>query len=174
MSLIVVVTGASGAGKTTLIRALEAQDLPGVRCYYFDSVGVPTLEQMSSEFGSPQEWQTTTTHRWIADLAANPDQAQVAVLDGLVRPSEVRTAFAQNRVRRGEILLVDCSHEVREARLRGERGQPELASPRMAAWAAYLRGQADALDLPILDTTRLTVPEATQALIARIRGWAAA
>ncbi len=40
MPLIVVVTGASGVGKTTLVHALEAQNVPGVRCYYFDSIGV--------------------------------------------------------------------------------------------------------------------------------------
>jgi hypothetical protein len=30
----------------------------------------------------------------------------------------------------------------------------------MDSWAAYLRGQADALGLPIVDTTALTVDEA--------------
>jgi hypothetical protein len=34
----------------------------------------------------------------------------------------------------------------------------------MAGWAGYLRGQADALGLPVLDTTRLTIAEATDAL----------
>jgi len=34
-----------------------------------------------------------------------------------------------------------------------DRGQPELANPRMDCWAAYLRGQADALSLSIIDTS---------------------
>ena len=34
-----------------------------------------------------------------------------------------------------------------------DRGQPELANPRMDCWAAYLRGQADALKLSIIDTS---------------------
>jgi hypothetical protein len=155
------------------VRALEAQNLPGVRCYYFDSVGVPSPEGMRAEFGTAEAWQAATTHRWIAHLISNPDDAHVAVLDGQIRPSEARAAYAKCKVRRGEILLVDCSHEIREARLRGERSQPELASPRMTAWAAYLRGQADALDLPILDTTELTVLQAAEALSARIKDWAA-
>jgi adenylylsulfate kinase-like enzyme len=169
--LIIVVTGASGVGKTTLVHALEAQNIPGVRCYYFDSVGVPEPGAMRAEFGSPEAWQAATTRRWIAHLAANPDHTKVAVLDGQIRPSEVTAALAQHGVTRGKILLVDCSHEVREARLRGERGQPELALPRMAAWAAYLRGQADALNLPILDTTHLSVAEAAEELVKRIRTW---
>lgn len=172
MTRIVVVTGASGTGKTTLVRALEARNLPGIRCHYFDSVGIPTAEAMIAEFGSPEEWQTATTRRWIAKLAENGDPYQLAVLDGQVRPSVVQAAFARCGVTHGEILLIDCGQEVREARLRFERRQPELASPQMAAWAAYLRGQADALGLPILDTTYLTIVEATQDLTTRIQAWA--
>ena len=167
--LIVVVTGASGVGKTTLVHALDEQHLPGVRCYYFDSVGVPEPAEMRGAFGSGEAWQAATTERWIAHLAQNPDGAQVIVLEGQIRPSEIAAAFGRHGVTRGRIVLIDCSHEVREARLRGERGQPDLASPRMAAWAAYLRGQADALDLPIVDTSALTVAEATQILVDHVR-----
>ena len=167
--LIVVVTGASGVGKTTLVHALDEQQLPGVRCYYFDSVGVPEPAEMRATFGSAEAWQAGTTERWIAQLARNPDGAEVLVLDGQIRPSEVMAAFRRHGVTRGRIVLIDCSHEVREARLRGERGQPDLASARMAEWAAYLRGQADALDLPIVDTSALTVAEAAKTLIDTLR-----
>src|SRR5262245_19570221 len=37
---ILVVTGASGSGKTATVRALEARALSGVRCYYTDRVEV--------------------------------------------------------------------------------------------------------------------------------------
>jgi type II secretory pathway predicted ATPase ExeA len=53
ISAILVVTGASGSGKTTTVRALEARALPGVRCYYFDAVGVPAAGALEREFGSP-------------------------------------------------------------------------------------------------------------------------
>jgi len=39
----------------------------------------------------------------------------------------------------------------------------------MAEWAAYLRGQADALDLPIVDTSTLSVAEATRILVDHVR-----
>jgi hypothetical protein len=155
------VTGASGVGKTTLMHALDEQRLPGVRCYYFDSVGVPEH--------ADEDWQAATTERWIVHLAANPDGAQVVVLEGQMRPSEVVAAFRRHGITRGRAVLIDCTHAVREARLRGERGQPELASPRMAEWAAYLRGQADALDLPIVDTSTLSVAEATRILVDHVR-----
>ncbi len=162
-------TGASGVGKTTLVHALDDQHLPGVHCYYFDSVGVPEPAEMRAKFGSGEAWQAATTERWIAHLARNPDGAQVMVLDGQIRPSEIAAAFNRHGVTRGSIVLIDCSHAVREARLRGQRGQAELASPRMAEWAAYLRGQADALDLPIIDTSTLSVAEATQILVDHVR-----
>lgn len=162
--ILVVVTGASGVGKTTLVRALDQRQLDGVHCYYFDSIGVPTTEEMVARFGSASSWQETMTRQWISRLAANADETRIAVLDGQVRPSVVRSAFAESGVSRGRIVLVDCSHEVREERLRVDRNQPDLASRDMAAWAAYLRGQADALDLPIVDTTTLSLTEATEAL----------
>ena len=59
---LLVVTGASGAGKTTLVRQVEAISIPGVGCYYFDSIGVPSREEMSAQ------WQNTTLNHWIARL----------------------------------------------------------------------------------------------------------
>jgi hypothetical protein len=161
---IVVVTGASGVGKTALVRALDHRNLDGVRCYFFDSIGVPSPEEMTVEFGSPSLWQEVMTERWITRLVANSDGARVAVLEGQVRPSVVRWVFGRTGVQRGLIVLIDCSHQVREERLHELRNQPELASPDMAAWAAYLRGQADALGLPIIDTTTVSLTAATDAL----------
>lgn len=42
---IVVVTGASGSGKTAAVHALDARALPGIRCYYFDSIRVPSRDE---------------------------------------------------------------------------------------------------------------------------------
>ena len=41
---------------------------------------------------------------------------------------------------------------------------PSAKPGRMDAWARYLREQADAMALPVLDTSRLTVDEAASAL----------
>jgi hypothetical protein len=100
-------------------------------------------------------------------LAANADGARAAVLDGQVRLTFLRDAFAAAGVPAGygHIILVDCAPEARRERLGGARGQPELATPQMDAWAAYLRGQADALGVPVLDTT----DEAPAASAARLR-----
>jgi len=38
----------------------------------------------------------------------------------------------------------------------------------MDRWAAYLRGQADALELPVIDTTNLGLEAAVDALIVHV------
>ena len=111
---ILVVTGASGAGKTAAVRALEACAIERLRCFYFDSIGVPSAEVMDRDFGGGEQWQALAT--------------------------------------------------ARTERLCGPRGQPELARNRMMAWAAYLRGQADALKLPVIDTTDLPIAQVAERL----------
>jgi hypothetical protein len=66
-------------------------------------------------------------------------------------------------------VLLDCSPEVRTLRLTGARQQPELATERMNNWAAYLRGQADALHLDVIDTTSVTIDEVAVRLEALAR-----
>jgi len=151
---ILVLTGASGAGKTTLVAALGALELPGVGCYFFDSIGVPSPEEMTRLYGGGEQWQGAMTERWVARLMRNEDGVRVAVLDGQVRPSVVKAHMDALGARTWRIVLADCGHAERNARLHGPRGQPELSTRDMDCWAAYLRGQADALGLPVLDTAR--------------------
>ena len=161
---ILVVTGASGAGKTATVRALDARAVPGVQCFYFDSIGVPTAEVMERDYGGGEQWQASATAEWIARLGGLPASVRVAVLDGQTRPSFVFDAAARAAPGTVHVVLLDCSPDVRAARLRGPRQQPELANDRMDSWAAYLRGQADALNLTVIDTSLLTVSEAAEEL----------
>ena len=150
---VLVVTGASGAGKTTLVRGLAARGLSGVRCHEFDAIGIPSDDEMQARFGGGEAFQAWALDEWMRRLARNDDGARVAVLDAQVRPRAALDAFARHGITRGAVVLVDCAMDERNARLRGPRAQPELANARMDGWAAYLRGQADALDVPVLDTT---------------------
>ena len=164
---ILVVTGASGSGKTAAVRALDARGLPGVRCYYFDTIGVPSREEMERDFGGGENWQAVTTERWLESLAADPDHAEIYVLDGQTRPSVVRKSAERVGVD-VHIVLLDYAPSVRNIRLIELRGQPELANADMDCWAAYLRGQADALDLPVIDTTSLEVDAVAGALALHV------
>ena len=166
---ILVVTGASGAGKTAAVRALERRDLPGIRCFYFDSIGVPSAEEMERAFARGESWQAWATDEWLQSLHGLGAETRVAVLDAQTRPSHVLGPHAKPGARTTHVVLLDCASEVRDARLRGPRGQPELANARMDSWAAYLRGQADALDLPVVDTTLLSVDEVADRLEGPVR-----
>lgn len=161
--MILVVTGASGAGKTTLVRALEAAALPDVGCFFFDAIGVPARDEMVRQWGGPREWQADATERWLRRLAHDEADIRVAVLDGQTAPSLVLAAAERVGVAPPLIILVDCAHAERNLRLHA-RGQPELASAEMDCWAAYLRGQADALGLRIIDTTGRAVAESVAEL----------
>jgi len=156
---VLVVVGASGAGKTTLVSRLEGRCLPGVGCYYFDSIGVPSNEEIVARFGDGLGFQDWALNQWFERLTRNEDRVRLAILDAQVRPSSVHEAMRRHRIERGQAVLVDCAYEERNARLREERHQPDLATPMMDTWAAYLRGQADALGLSIIDTTKIDIDE---------------
>jgi hypothetical protein len=169
LASILVVTGASGAGKTAAVQALEARAVPGVRCFYFDSIGVPPTDVMERDYGGGEQWQASTTADWLARLGNLPEDVRVAVLDGQTRPSFVFSGAARAAPRTVHVALLDCSPDVRAARLHGPRQQPELANSRMDEWAAYLRGQADALNLAVIDTSLLTVTESADQLDGIVR-----
>ena len=156
---VLVVTGASGSGKTAAVQALDERGIPGVRCFFFDSIGVPTAEVMERDYGGGEQWQASATGEWLTRLGGLPDEVRVAVLDGQTRPGFVFGAAHRAAPRAVHVVLLDCSSDTRATRLRGPRQQAELANARMDSWAAYLRGQADALNLDVIDTTTATVDE---------------
>jgi len=163
---LLILTGASGAGKTTLVDALARRHRPGLHTYHFDSIGVPSAEAMIAQFGSGEGWQAAMTGQWIERLASNPDGAAAMVLEGQMRPHVIRGSWPAASAVLCRIILVDCAPEIRRARLAGPRAQPELANSQMDAWAAYLRGQADALGLPIVDTSAQSIEQGVSALEA--------
>jgi hypothetical protein len=166
---ILVVTGASGAGKTATVRALDTRGIAGVRCFYFDSIGVPTAEVMERDYGGGERWQAAATGEWLSQLGGLPNEVRVAVLDGQTRPSFVVDAAPRASPRVVHVALLDCSADVRRARLHGPRQQPELADARMDQWAAYLRGHADALHLVVIDTSASSVGEVADQLEELVR-----
>lgn len=159
---LLFIVGASGAGKTTAVRNLDSRRLSGVKCYYFDTIGVPSVEVMERDWGSGERWQEDATRRWIERLVANADGAAVAVLDGQTRPSFIRT-YAVSAGATYRVVLLDCHAAVRATRLRG-RAQPELATDRMEQWASFLRREATEHQVLILDTSRLSAAAVADAL----------
>ena len=148
---ILFVTGASGSGKTAMLRELAAAEPWARRCHFFDSIGVPEPSERVARHGDDEAWRTWATKRWVETLRASPEP--IAILEGQTPPSCILDVMARSTGIRYAIVLLDCSWAVREHRLSVLRGQPELASADMLTWAEHLKREADALSVPVIDTT---------------------
>ncbi len=168
MNEILFVTGASGSGKTTIMKRLEEQSSASLTFRYFDSIGVPSPEVMNSDFGSGEEWQRQTTEKWVKDIKENLLPASDVLLDGQMKLAFIIEACKKNNIDRFRIVLLDCIDEVRKQRLIN-RGHAELANDDMMNWAQYLRNEAAVIDnAKILDTSNLNIEEAVTQLKSTI------
>ncbi|MGC1377384.1 MAG: hypothetical protein WA821_14225 [Anaerolineales bacterium] len=165
------ITGSSASGKTTLLKGVIESAHPHLMAYHFDDLGLPSLEEMNTKYGGAAQWQAYNAHQWI-EKVAHLEDAGLVVLDGQVRPTVILDAANEAGFSAIHITLIECSHEERQRRLIEDRVQPELDKLDMYAWAAYLRGQADALKLEIIDTTTLSLKEAVQKLASSIERFA--
>jgi adenylate kinase family enzyme len=158
---LVILTGASGSGKSTIAAALGASRNRRIHVIHFDSLGVPSPAAMIAGWGSGEAWQQAMTARWMMDIQARIPRRQSLLFEGQIRPSYLPAAVAELGCD-SHVVLVDCSDEVRRQRLTFDRRQPELASERMMRWAAVMRAEAEALGFARLDTTFLQVADAAQ------------
>jgi adenylylsulfate kinase-like enzyme len=174
--LLVLLTGASGAGKTSLAKVLEGKlDASKSQVAFFDDKGVPSEEEMIRDFGSGEKWQEARTHEWISELSKMKDKALV-ILEGSYNPEFAKRACTLAGVENYVLVLVDCNDEVREKRLREDRKQPELADENMRGWARALRDKTRELGGEVLDTSRSELNESVDAFAGlvnkslRVRG----
>lgn len=161
---IIVLTGASGAGKTTLAMKLKELGITGVEAINCDRVKLEVDEGEDSN-----DVQAKTLRYWISRLKEDESNVQLAVLDTQIRPHRALDVLNHAGIKNAEIVLVDCDPVIRNERLHVDRRQPELAHTQMDCWAAYLRGQADALNLAIIDTTEGQVDKSLSVLEALVR-----
>jgi|GEM_PF-50683 len=149
--------GASGAGKTTVLRRLE-NDLPTwCSLFHFDSIGVPSFEEMEQVFGSLEEWQRVKTNEWVERFACGELLKTHVLFDAQTRPTFIEEACKKWGLEY-EVVLFDCSDEIRTIRLE-KRGQPDLANQQMMGWAEYLRTQCQERNHKIINNTNLMVDE---------------
>jgi predicted kinase len=139
MASFVLLTGASGAGKTTIARSVENLWLPNCGVHFF---GVPSVEQMRREFGPGHEqsgaWQRAMTLQWIRRIRTILDRGISVLLEGQMRIAFKREASAENQITSAHVILLDSDDTTRAQRLRVHRSQPDLANQDMMNWARYL------------------------------------
>ena len=158
---ILLIVGASGVGKTAALLHLQSQpDFVGT-CYFFDEIGVPSAAQISELDRAGISWQARATQEWVQKIAAAT--GALAILEGQTTPAAIAMEARSCGLARWTTVLLDCDPQTRHRRL-SARGQPELATERMNTWAVYLRGQADALSLPVVDTSNMSVAEVAAAI----------
>ncbi len=165
MSKIFFIIGASGAGKTTAVNNIEKTNPNDFEYCYFDSVRVPSSKEMIEKFGSGENWQKTNTNFWVQKMK---ESKKPAILDGQTRPSFIEEACKVNNISSYEVILFDCSNEVRKQRL-VDRGHPELADGQMMNWAQYLRTESAQRGYKIIDNTNLTQEESKEILLKLLK-----
>ncbi len=162
---ILFLTGASGAGKTTVLASLEKRlTAPGYFFLRFDSIGVPSFQEMIDQAGSLERWQEMKTHHWVEKIVAEYREDQIVLLEGQSNPDFIEAALQKYGIERSAIVLLDCDWETMKARLTQGRQQPELANDDMKNWADFLRAQAKRKGISIIDTAART-PDAIAEMI---------
>jgi shikimate kinase len=168
---LVVLIGASGAGKTTIAQAI-VQRHADVEVFHFDRIGVPSPERMIAEYGSGEGWQRAKTIEWMAKLAPLSRSGRRLLFEG-----QTRLGFlAEGATAAGGAaylpVLVDCDDDARARRLRLDRRQPELANENMMNWARHLRREAQAAGCEMLDTSATSLEACVIHVMALLNGTA--
>ena len=141
---LVVITGASGVGKTSIALATEKAK-PEISVFRFDSIGVPNPEIMMS-YGTGYQpggaWQRSMTLQWFDQIAPLLELGRSVLFEGQMRIAFIHEALALHEISWARIILVECNDEIRNSRLINERQQPELADENMSGWGRFLHQEA--------------------------------
>ena len=162
---MLAITGASGAGKTALADHLRTH-VPALPALRFDSLGVPTDEEMAIGWDDGRAWQKAMTWHWVQTAKQVFRTRPLVVLEGSFDPQYAVAACHANRLAL-RIVVLDVDPATRKSRL-ARRGQPTLATPDMTAWADYLRDSVKPLGGHVLDA-RGTLDEVADRVCAIAR-----
>ena len=167
---LVILNGASGAGKTTIAEAIDNLPAQAIDVVYQDRAAPPpSTAKMIEIFGSPEAWQKAVIFDLIARLAPDLAKGRCILFDCQSRFSHLTQAAERCGISDYTIMLIDCDDETRTRRLSLDRDQAELATADMMNWAHYLRSQATAQGYEILDTSNLTVEQSVDRVLSLLR-----
>jgi hypothetical protein len=164
---LVVLTGASGGGKTAIALAIERMH-PEFTVFRFDTIGVPPAEVMTA-FGTGHQpggaWQRAMTLQWFERITPIFRTGANVLLEGQMRIAFIREALATCAISNARVILVECDDRTRTHRLTNDRRQPELANDSMMGWSRYLRQEALEAGCEILDTGTLPLAESVRRIV---------
>ncbi len=162
---LVILTGASGSGKTAIAKAIRTDWPDLAEVLHFDSIGVPSPEARQA-WGPDGAWQRAMTVSWMARIAAMSSLDRPVLFEGQMRLAFVREGLLAAKIADARVILVDCDDATRTQRLTANRSQPELANPEMMMWAAFLRREAQEAGCDVLDTSRLSLEHSVERVCA--------
>jgi dephospho-CoA kinase len=161
---LVILTGASGAGKTAIAKAIE-EGHPWITVLRFDTIGVPSPEVMAT-FGSDHQpggaWQRAMTYEWLERIAPLLAESKTVLFEGQMRIAFLCEALAASKIENARVLCVECDDATRARRLTHDRLQPELANESMMGWSRYLHQEAVEAGYEILDTSNRSLPDSVR------------
>jgi hypothetical protein len=104
----IVLTGASGSGKTAIAETIASRYGEYVDVYHFDRIAIPPPEEMIAKYGSGEAWQRAKTHEWMAKIAANHRSPRDVLFEGQMRCTFVLEAAAAAGITKFALILADC------------------------------------------------------------------
>ena len=167
--VILFITGASGAGKTYLVEKMEKVISHNRLGYFkFDTIGVPSFEEMIRKFGSGEKWQENATQQWVKRFATDKTLPPVIIFEGQYNLDFAIDACKKFCVEEYRIVVATVPDKVMTERLISMRNQPELVNENMFNWSKFLRTQGEAKGSLILDTSAITTEEAINHLLEEL------
>ena len=164
---LVIMTGASGSGKTAIARVIE-QDHPSITVFRFDTIGVPAAEVMAT-FGTGHQtggaWQRAMTLKWFERITRALTAGRTVLFEGQMRISFIQEALTIFAIKNARVLCVECDDVTRTHRLTHDRLQPDLANESMMGWSRYLHEETIKAGFEILDTTNLSLADSVDVVL---------
>jgi hypothetical protein len=107
---LVILTGASGGGKTGIALAIQATH-PEFAVFHFDTIGVPSVEVMAT-FGSRHQprgaWQRAMTLQWFERITPILKAGDSVLFEGQMRIAFIQEALATYDILNARVILVEC------------------------------------------------------------------
>lgn len=134
--MLVVLTGSSCSGKTTLARALGDR-VPGFAVHDHDEIGVPE--------GADKQWRNRTTEQWIGRAVEYQRRCVDVLLTGQSPLGEILASPSAPQLDGIAVGLVHVAAEERRRRLdqRDEGRWSPAVLDSFVNWAAWHRGHAE-------------------------------
>jgi hypothetical protein len=134
--VLLLITGASGVGKSSVRGAIAAELEPGVRCVELrDVVPIPAFPDLA--------WRQRSTEQAARLALELQGEGRHLLLCGdPVAPGEVLAVPSAERLETIAACLLDCRPEVQRARLLA-RGDPPATLPDHLAFADWMRRHAE-------------------------------